>query len=159
MCVDSPLRSGSSLFSRMSRASVPSSIRSSLVITPIVRRPKEKCVTGNTDVLIFTHGWGRGFRVYTDSLMKQFSWFNLNKWRDACEARNLCSTQLSLILHHAHHPNLEMLCKLQIFPVSPLACQFLWCPSAVLLPVVSAPPPPRHPPAGLGGGILPVICM
>lgn len=34
-----PLRSGSSLFSRTSRASVPSSIRSSLVITPMVLRP------------------------------------------------------------------------------------------------------------------------
>src|SRR4029434_701471 len=35
----SPLRSGRSLFSRISRASVPSSIRSSLVITPMVLRP------------------------------------------------------------------------------------------------------------------------
>ncbi len=35
-----PLRSGSSLFSRMSLASVPSSIRSSLVITPMVLRPE-----------------------------------------------------------------------------------------------------------------------
>lgn len=34
-----PLRRGSSLFSKTSRASVPSSIRSSLVITPIVLRP------------------------------------------------------------------------------------------------------------------------
>ena len=34
-----PLRSGSSLFSRTSRASVPSSIRSSLVMTPMVLRP------------------------------------------------------------------------------------------------------------------------
>lgn len=34
-----PLRRGSSLFSSTSRASVPSSIRSSLVITPIVRKP------------------------------------------------------------------------------------------------------------------------
>lgn len=35
-----PLRSGSNLFSRMSLASVPSSIRSSLVITPMVLRPE-----------------------------------------------------------------------------------------------------------------------
>lgn len=35
----SPLRRGSSLFSRMSLASVPSSIRSSLVITPMVLIP------------------------------------------------------------------------------------------------------------------------
>lgn len=38
----SPRRSGSSLFSKMSRASVPSSIRSSLVITPMVRSPEHK---------------------------------------------------------------------------------------------------------------------
>lgn len=38
--VSIPLRSGSSLFSRMSLASVPSSIRSSLVITPMVLRPE-----------------------------------------------------------------------------------------------------------------------
>ncbi len=37
-----PLRRGSNLFSSISRASVPSSIRSSLVITPIVRWPKRK---------------------------------------------------------------------------------------------------------------------
>lgn len=37
-----PLRRGSNLFSNTSRASVPSSIRSSLVITPIVRCPTEK---------------------------------------------------------------------------------------------------------------------
>lgn len=35
-----PLRRGSSLFSSTSLASVPSSIRSSLVITPIVRKPE-----------------------------------------------------------------------------------------------------------------------
>lgn len=35
-----PLLKGSSLFSRMSLASVPSSIRSSLVMTPMVRRPE-----------------------------------------------------------------------------------------------------------------------
>lgn len=35
-----PRRSGSSLFSKMSFASVPSSIRSSLVITPMVRTPE-----------------------------------------------------------------------------------------------------------------------
>lgn len=34
-----PLRSGSSLFSRTSLASVPSSMRSSLVMTPMVLRP------------------------------------------------------------------------------------------------------------------------
>lgn len=34
-----PLRRGSNLFSNTSRASVPSSIRSSLVMTPIVRCP------------------------------------------------------------------------------------------------------------------------
>lgn len=38
---NAPLRSGSSLFSRTSRASVPSSIKSSLVITPIVLRPRK----------------------------------------------------------------------------------------------------------------------
>lgn len=35
-----PRRSGSSLFSKMSLASVPSSIRSSFVITPMVRKPE-----------------------------------------------------------------------------------------------------------------------
>lgn len=39
MCVI-PLRSGNNLFSRMSLASVPSSIKSSLVITPMVLRPE-----------------------------------------------------------------------------------------------------------------------
>lgn len=39
VCFLSPLLSGSSLFSRMSFASVPSSIRSSLVITPMVLIP------------------------------------------------------------------------------------------------------------------------
>lgn len=37
-----PLRRGSNLFSNTSRASVPSSIRSSLVMTPMVRWPMEK---------------------------------------------------------------------------------------------------------------------
>lgn len=37
-----PLRRGSNLFSSTSRASVPSSIRSSLVMTPMVRWPTEK---------------------------------------------------------------------------------------------------------------------
>lgn len=36
-----PLRSGKSLFSKMSFASVPSSIRSSFVMTPMVRTPKQ----------------------------------------------------------------------------------------------------------------------
>lgn len=34
-----PLLNGSSLFSRISLASVPSSMRSSFVMTPMVRRP------------------------------------------------------------------------------------------------------------------------
>lgn len=37
-----PLRRGSNLFSNTSRASVPSSIRSSLVMTPMVRWPMGK---------------------------------------------------------------------------------------------------------------------
>lgn len=42
-----PLRKGSSLFSSTSLASVPSSIRSSLVMTPIVRKPEAATQTSN----------------------------------------------------------------------------------------------------------------
>ena len=42
-----PLRKGSSLFSSTSLASVPSSIRSSLVMTPIVRKPEAAAQTSN----------------------------------------------------------------------------------------------------------------
>lgn len=53
---NTPLRSGSSLFSSTSRASVPSSIKSSLVITPIVLRPRREGATkkgrrGNFEML------------------------------------------------------------------------------------------------------------
>src|ERR1700733_6816322 len=43
-----PLLSGRSRFSRISRASVPSSIRSSFVITPIVRNPGQGKRQSNT---------------------------------------------------------------------------------------------------------------
>lgn len=42
---DIPLRRGSSLFSSIFWASVPASIRSSLVITPIVRRPEKNIIS------------------------------------------------------------------------------------------------------------------
>lgn len=68
-----PLLSGSSLFSRMSLASVPSSIRSSLVITPMVLKPT--CTPSHANLLtVFHHMHLNKNRMIQRSITKETSW-------------------------------------------------------------------------------------
>ena len=81
-----PLRRGSSLFSRMSLASVPSSMRSSLVMTPMVLRPAAPTEPRHTRC--------RGRTDCRDGCVSVLNTKHSCVWSFSCSSRSLFSNPL-----------------------------------------------------------------
>ncbi len=70
----------------------------------------------------------------------------------SCTAIHTRDIPHSTIIYQTQPPNLAANLSCKNFPSLPLSVRCHCCPASVLLPLLSALPPPQYPPAGSGWG-------